>query len=185
MTLQKKSIITFTDEQLVAQYKNSPDSQLFGEIYNRYYQKVYYTCLGVVKDRDTAYDMVQDVMIKVMDHLAKLENGVLLGLWINRIAKNHCIDYLKQRNKRSTMDINEMVELMDEITDMDFVLEEEQTFNKLEKAIAQLTAEEQELIQLKYAEGLSIQDLQERYETNKSAMKMRLARTRKKLAGLM
>jgi len=185
MTLQKNSIITSTDEQLVAQYKASSNSQVFGEIYNRYHQKVYYTCLGLVKNRDTAYDMVQDVMIKIMDNLSKLENGFLLGLWINRITKNHCIDYLKQRNKQPMVDLEESVSIAEAVTDMDFILEEEETFAKLENAVKQLSVEEQELIQLKYTEGLSVQDLQDKYQTNSSAMKMRLARTRKKLARLM
>jgi len=185
MTLHKKPSISLTDEQLVAQYKASPDSQLFGEIYNRYYQKVYYTCLGLVKDRDTAYDMVQDVMIKVMEHLPKLENGFLLGLWINRIAKNHCIDYLKQRNRQPVSDLEETTDLAEETLDVEMLLENEQTFVKMEQAIKFLSAEEQELLQLKYTEGYSIQDLQDKYHINKSAVKMRLARVRKKLVALM
>ncbi|MEZ4932048.1 MAG: hypothetical protein R2788_08020 [Saprospiraceae bacterium] len=39
---------------------------VFGEIYNCFYGKVFYTCLGIVKDRDLACDLVQDTMIKVL-----------------------------------------------------------------------------------------------------------------------
>ena len=185
MTLQKNSIKSFTDEQLVAQYKATLDSQLFGEVYNRYHQKVYYTCLGLVKDRGLAYDMVQDVMIKAMEHLPKLENGFLLGLWMHRIAKNHCLDYLKQRKNQYTHDIEDTTEVGAEDTDMEAIFEQEQTFAKMKKALQQLSTEEQELIQLKYQEGYSVQDLQDKYHLNKSAVKMRLARTRQKLAAMM
>ena len=183
--ITNKSISTLTDEQLVIQYKESSDSQLFGEIYNRYHERVYFTCLGLVKNRDTAYDMVQDVMIKVMEHLTRLENGFLLGLWIHRIAKNHCIDYLKQLNRQSVSDLEETLELEAEPTDMEAIWEEEAIFVQMEAALTQLSEEEQELIRLKYTEGSSIHDLQEKLKLNKSAVKMRLARTRKKLAGLM
>ena len=185
MTLQKNSITNLTDEQLVAQYKANPDSRLFGEVYNRYYQKVYFTCMGLVKDRGLAYDMVQDVMIKAMENLPRLENDFLLGLWIHRIAKNHCLDYLKQRKTQHTMDIDETEEIGIEDTDMEAILEKEETFSKMEKAIEYLSVEEQELIRLKYNEGYSVQDLQDKYHLNKSAVKMRLARTRQKLAAMM
>ena len=183
--ITNKSISTLTDEQLVIQYKESSDSQLFGEIYNRYHERVYFTCLGLVKNRDTAYDMVQDVMIKVMEHLTRLENGFLLGLWINRISKNHCIDYLKRLNRQPVSELDGTPEIAANPMDIDAIWEEEAIFVQMEAALTQLSEEEQELIRLKYTEGCSVLDLQDKLKINKSAVKMRLARTRKKLAGLM
>jgi len=186
MTLQKQQVIsTLTDAQLVALYKDNQDGQVFGEIYNRYHQKVYFACLGIVKDRDIAFDMVQDVMIKMMDNLLKLENGFLLGLWANRIAKNHCIDYIKQRKKQALTDITVDFEIATEEIDMETILLKEQRFDSMESAVKELPIEERELVQLKYNEGYSVQDLQDKLGLSKSAVKMRLSRARKKIASSM
>ena len=157
---------------------------MFGEIYKRYYQKVYYTCLGVVKDRDTAFDMVQDVMIKIMEKLPMLQNDFLLGLWVNRIAKNHSLDYLKQGKKQQTLEVTDQYDVA-YISEQEEIIAKEQQFTQMEIAIANLSTEDQELIDLKYTKGLSIQELQDKYGLSKSAIKMRLLRTRQRIATAM
>jgi len=185
MTLQKQGILTLTDAQLVAQYKETQDGQVFGEIYTRYHKKVYFTCLGIVKDRDIAFDMVQDVMIKMMDNLLKLEHGFLLGLWVNRIAKNHSITYVKHRGKLFLTDMAADYEIAAEETDIETILLQEQQFELMEWAVKELPIEDQELVQLRYSEGYSVQDLQNKYDLSESAVKMRLSRVRKKIARTM
>ena len=97
-----------TDEQLVTQFQvSNKDNLLFGEIYNRYYKKVHHTCMSIVKDQEVAYDLLQDIMIKVMEHLPKLKHGQLLGLWIHRIARNYSLDYCKDRNRQRIVHLDE------------------------------------------------------------------------------
>ncbi len=173
-----------TDEQLVAQFQSTRNNRLFGEIYNRYYQKVYHTCLGIVKDRDVASDLVQDVMIKVMDSLPKLQNGFLLGLWINRIAKNHSIDFCKERNSKAIVPADEQFDLVDETIDMEVLEAKEKIFEGLEHAFNDLKEEDRLFLSLKYYDNYSVEDLQKQYNLSKSAVKMRLARARKRVERL-
>ena len=182
MTIQM--IHNFTDEQLVAEFQATNDNLFFGEIYNRYYKKVYHTCLGVVKDREQTCDLVQDIMIKVMEKLPTLQNGFLLGLWIHRIAKNSSIDYWKDRRNCSTIRHDEQFEIADEGTGIEEIEAKENLLNNIDRVMDELREEDRTLLTLKYFENYTVIDLQNKYSLSESAVKMRLARARKSMADL-
>ncbi len=183
MTIQM--IQNFSDEQLVAQFQATKNNDLFSEIYNRYYKKVYHTCLGIVKDREIAFDLVQDIMIKVMERLPTLQNGFLLGLWIHRIAKNYSIDYCKDRNNYRTTCVDERFDLtIDEGTEIEEREAKEIMLNELERVMNELKIADRALLSLKYFNNYSVEDLQKKYSLSESAVKMRLVRARKNVADL-
>jgi RNA polymerase sigma factor (sigma-70 family) len=52
---------------------------------------------------------------------------------------------------------------------------------QMETAMTQLPEKDKSFLTEKYFEGKSVQDLMDKYELSKSAVKMRLARSREKL----
>ncbi|MDX2285041.1 MAG: sigma-70 family RNA polymerase sigma factor [Bacteroidia bacterium] len=78
------------------------DDRCFNELLSRYKTKVFTTIYLIVKDRNVAEDLFQDVMIKVVRMIRSgkyNEEGKFLP-WIVRIARNLAIDYFRkaQRN---------------------------------------------------------------------------------------
>lgn len=182
MIIQK--IHNLTDEQLVAQFQASNDNLFFGEIYNRYYKKVYHTCLGIVKDRDLACDLVQDIMIKVMENLHALQNSFLLGLWIHRIAKNYCIDFAKNRHHLSMISSDDCFDIAAEGSGTEETDAKEILLKNVERVMLALREDDRTLLTLKYFDNYTVIDLQQKYSLSESAVKMRLARARKSMADL-
>lgn len=179
--MQTQSLKNLTDEQLVIDFQNTGDNQIFGEIYNRYYKKVYHTCLGYAKDRDTAFDLVQDIMMKVMEKLPKLSNANLLGFWIYRISNNYCVDYYHSKKRLSVTTIEDRFDIASEETDMEALAEKERLLDSMEDLMGTLDAETQTILHAKYLQGASIKDLQSRLNISASAVKMRLKRGRDKI----
>ncbi len=173
-----------TDEQLVTEFKQTRDNAIFGEIYNRYYQKVYHTCLGYTKSRDTAFDLVQDVMVKMMDKLPALEHGHLLGLWIHRVTSNYCADQYKKRKRFQTESIDDRFDMVAEEIDMEAILLKEDLLDGMEQMMEELGEESAAILRLKYLEGKSVKELQSQLNLGPSAVKMRLKRGRSKIAEL-
>lgn len=173
-----------TDEQLVIEFKQTKDNEIFGEIYNRYYQKVYHTCLGYTKSRDTAFDLVQDVMLKIMDKLTALDNGHLLGLWIHRVTSNYCADYYKKQKRFKMDSIEDRFDVVAEETDMEVLLEKEMKLDGIEVIMNELGEESLEILRLKYLEGYSVKELQTKLDLGASAVKMRLKRGRASIVKL-
>lgn len=173
-----------TDEQLVTEFKQTRDNAVFGEIYNRYYKKVYHTCLGYTKSRDAAFDLVQDVMVKLMDKLPALEHGHLLGLWIHRVTSNYCADQYKKRKRFQTDSIDDRFDCAAEETDMEALLAKEHLLDSMEGLMEELGEESANILRLKYLEGNSVKELQSKLNISTSAVKMRLKRGRNKIVTL-
>lgn len=88
------------DAELVSLYR-SGDDRAFKVLLSRYKTKVYTTILYVVKDKDNANDITQDVFFKVIDTIRDgryNENGKFQQ-WIVRIAHNLAIDHYRKKVK--------------------------------------------------------------------------------------
>ena len=65
------------------------------ELYNRTYNGVYHTVRFLIKDEDTALDIIQDSYLKGFRALNTLEDPDKFGAWIRRIAHNRAVDHLR------------------------------------------------------------------------------------------
>ena len=174
----------FTDEQLVLAFQSSGDNRYIKGIYDRHHRKIFFTCLGIVKDREIASDLTQDIVLKMIQFLPQLKNGQLLGFWLHRIAKNHCIDYQKSCSPSFIIGMDDDLDIEDNQSDMDLLLFREALFEKLDTIVDSLSAEDRTLVKLKYYNHYSIQSLEEYFGLSKSAIKMRLARARNRIRKL-
>jgi RNA polymerase sigma-70 factor (ECF subfamily) len=179
MTTQK--IQNLIDEELVAQFQVTGDNRFFAEIYTRYYKKVFNTCIGIVKDRDVAHDLAQDVMVKAVESLPSLQNGFLLGFWLYKIAKNRSIDYCKNCTSNRFVNTDVCFDLADKGADMESLVAKENLLDSVQHTMGKLKEDDRNLLTLKYFENCSVVDLQNYFALSESAVKMRLVRARKRL----
>ena len=71
----------------------------FDQLYKEYWNKVFRICMGYVNDRDWAKDISQETFLTVWQQLPNFRNESLIGTWIYRIAANHCLRQLQNRNR--------------------------------------------------------------------------------------
>ncbi len=62
---------------------------------NRYYRLAY----SYVKEEQAALDVVQNAVLKALEHVQDLRNSAYMGTWLYRIVMNESISYLR-RNAR-------------------------------------------------------------------------------------
>lgn len=164
--------------ELVRDYQAQRAADVFSELYRRYYPKVLQYCTTILKDRPTAMDETQEVFLIAVEKIDKLRDPSTFVSWLFRIAHNECIDYLKARSRYSSDALDERFDLVDDSRDIHELEEMERQIIKVQALIEQLPTESRDFLQLKYLQGLSIQDLQSRYHLSESAVKMRLMRAR-------
>lgn len=95
-----KAILRFKDHELVKGYMSGRDD-CFEVLLTRYKSKVFTVIYLIVKEKTTAEDLFQDVMIKIvrMIRAGKYnEEGKFLP-WAARIARNLAIDYFRKNQK--------------------------------------------------------------------------------------
>ena len=177
-----KNLTNLSDNELVEGGVLN-DAECLGELYNRYFHKVQNQCLLFVKDKQTAFDLTQDIMLKGFLHLTAYQKKASFSSWLLTIARNHCKDYVRtiKLHHQTSFDGEKYQDLIesDEEQEQNVKLEEE-TLSLLE----QLSTEDKELLIRKYVHETSIHDLQQIFHLSESAVKMRLNRAKKKLAVL-
>jgi RNA polymerase sigma factor (sigma-70 family) len=153
-----------TENALVQLFKEGDDSA-FEVLINRHKDKVFASILILVKERDLAEDLFQDVFIKVIDAIRSgnynPENKFLS--WIIRIAHNHCIDHFRavKRGAASYCARPEEVAYLadDRTADSDIV--EGEVHEKLQQLINKLPFDQREVLMMRHYEKLTFKEIAE------------------------
>ena len=169
-----------TDEEIVIAITQEGNTDLFGLLYNRYYDKVYRKCLSFVRDKDLAQDMVQDVLVKVFNQLSKFKGTSRFSTWLYAITYNFCVEYYRKNNRYLTVDIQEGPEIAEADDTEEKELLQSRT-HQLKKALEQIPTEDRMILLQKYQGGTSIKELMNQLNISESAVKMRLSRARKRI----
>ena len=122
----------------------------FDEIFEQYFDKVYYKVLGIVKNSDDAEDISQEVFISVYKNLKKFKGESSIYTWIYRIAINKTYDFLK-KNKT-------MLEINEEILSLEYNVDMDRNMILAEK-LKKISMQEREFVILKDLEIAEMKDM--------------------------
>lgn len=185
MTRPQAIYKTWEDSMLIAKYIDTQNQLYFGELYERYADKVYSKCYTMLKDDGLAGDAAQEIFTKIFLKLSTFNGQAKFSTWVFSITYNYCIDLIR-RNKKfkgtlSTDDDEKNLQIaapQQEMSDAEFL---ELDLKRLYRAMEDISPEERALLILKYKDNLSIKDLAEMTQKNESTIKMRLKRAKEKV----
>ena len=176
---------TWDDSILIAEYMSSQNQLYFGELYERYADKVYSKCYTMLKDEGLAGDAAQEIFTKIFLKLASFNGQAKFSTWVFSITYNYCIDLIRRNKKlKVTLSVDDdeknlqIAAPQQEISDAEFL---ELDLKRLYSAMEELSPEERALLILKYKDNLSIKELADMTQKNESAIKMRLKRAKEKV----
>jgi RNA polymerase sigma-70 factor (ECF subfamily) len=104
-----------TDEQLMKRLQQGQTDAL-DELYKRYAKKLYVFCCHTTRSQNPqeSEDLVQDVFIRVIKAAHTFDpQKASFRTWMFRIARNHCIDVVRRKEKIRFMPIGEKAEQND------------------------------------------------------------------------
>ena len=176
-----------SDDQLVAAIR-ADDRQALGELYNRYYKKVFHKCFSFTRKEEEAFDLAQESLMKAFDNIHSFKGEASFSTWLYTITHRHCLASLKKKGKFQFQALEDNFSSEEETEMASPVFEDDQVRTEQEMImyalINALPSKEKDLLILKYLQGESIETLQEQYQISSSAVKMRLKRSREKLNAL-
>jgi RNA polymerase sigma-70 factor (ECF subfamily) len=85
------------DQDIVQLIERGDTEAAFGRLVDRYEQKVYRLCCGLLRDRVLAEDAAQESLLRIWKSLAKYDAQAALSTWIYTIARNRCLTALERR----------------------------------------------------------------------------------------
>lgn len=163
------------------------DQVAFTYLLDHYWNEVYGFMLKRTENETDAEDIAIETFSKAFDKIATYNPEFQFNTWLIAIAKNVHIDML--RKKKSTL----FVEITDEedhqaynIADTSPSIEDslitEQNLSRLLRFIKELKPHYQEVIQLRYFQEMSYQEIAEQLGEPLSNVKIKLLRAKKLLA---
>lgn len=160
------------------------DIEAFGELYGIYLDKIYRYVFYQVSDRTTAEDLTEEIFLKAWKGIHKFTwKGQPFSSWLYRIAHNHVVDYYKTSKQMHFLEGE--FEAEDDTPEQ--IVEGEITRQELLDAISFLPHQQQQVIILKFIEGLENNEIEKIMGKSQGAirvMQMRaLATLRQRLNG--
>jgi RNA polymerase sigma-70 factor (ECF subfamily) len=77
------------------------------DLYRRYGPAVYRRCLKLLRDREAAKDATQEVFVKLVRDIARLEDPATALPWMYRVATNHCLNLIRASRRHGEQDLGE------------------------------------------------------------------------------
>jgi RNA polymerase sigma-70 factor (ECF subfamily) len=175
-----------SDEAIVAHILASGDTDAFGLLYDRYANKVYRKCLSVIKEVNTAQDLVHDIMVRVFTNLPKFKGNSKFGSWVYAITYNRCMDHLRKQQRVRVSEFDAEHDPRGGIEDHQPSYRElvDIRTRQLEALMDELHEMDRMVLLMKYQDELSVADMAETLDVGESAVKMRLKRARDRLQKL-
>ncbi len=172
------------------------DPEAFRELVVRHQRRVYAVALGIVKDRDLAWDVSQDAFVRVHQHLSEFRDEASFSTWIHRITARVAIDVLRKERPSRRNDVADVPEpVLREAapgvlatalgTDPQETVLRRELSGRLTEALGQLPDLHRTVLVLREMDGLSYEELAERIGVPKGTVMSRLFHARKKMQALL
>jgi RNA polymerase sigma-70 factor (ECF subfamily) len=145
---------TSDETELIRQAKKG-DSEAFGELYMLHLERIYRHILYRVESAMEAEDLTEQVFVRAWQAIKKYRpEGPPFAAWLYRIAHNLVIDHYRTRKDMAPLDSVSFT-LADEALGPEEVLNKKSEVARLRKALSRLSQEQQQLVHLRFIEGLS------------------------------
>lgn len=150
-----KSLKRLNDPELVDLARGG-DREAFGELYERYVEKIYNYVYYRTGNHHDAEDLTARVFTRAMHHIENYtERGVPFQAWLYRIAHNLVANWHRDRGRRKVIPLDEFIAASLKSDAPEGQAEENEERERLQAAIRRLPAERQQLLLLKFVDHLS------------------------------
>lgn len=145
------------EEQRLIQQAQTGSGEAFAALYREHVQQIHRYIYYRTHDEQLAEDLTADVFTKAIEGLPRyIDKGKPLISWLYRIAHARVVDHYRRQDRRPTATNVEDANLS--VTpDLDANLVKQHASRALLNAIQSLTVDQQQVIILRFIEGLSIE----------------------------
>ena len=168
----------------------SGDKEAFSPLVDAYQRRIFSIVYHLVRRRNDVEDIVQEIFMKAFAAIGSYNSQSSFGTWLNRVAVNHCYDYLRrQRSSRVTYFWEMSEEGQRKIESHSHSHKEGGLDNEGKLAVGDLAgkllarapAEDRVILTLKEIEDRSVDEISEILSLKVSTVKVRLHRARKRM----
>ena len=171
------------DNEIISKVLNG-DHQAYAGLVNRYQNYVFTLTLRMVKNREDAEEVAQDVFIKAYKYLADFRGASKFTTWLYTIVNNTCISFLRKKKLDiHSLDNEKVFEAADSVDSgmRANMVEQKSKMVMVNDAIGLLSPDDAQIITLFYKAEQSLEETAQVLGIETNAAKVRLHRARTRL----
>ncbi len=159
------------------------NEEAFEQLVLLYEKKIYNTALRYSGDRETAFDISQEVFLRVFRFISSFDERSSFSTWIYKITTNVCKDFCKKQTDTLSLDDEEQsgIEIGDETYEPSKVYERSDLCEQIASCISKLPEHYRQVVVMRDVNGMSYEQIAQVLELEQGTVKSRIARGREKL----
>jgi RNA polymerase sigma factor (sigma-70 family) len=176
------------DYNLVRAAVDSGDQKAYAELMQRYKDSVFFMLLKMVNNKDDAEDLTIEAFGKAFKRLSQYTPTYAFSTWLFKIASNNAIDHLRKKKLRNNFSIDNQLkgedgdnysfELKADVLDPEESVIRKQKIKLLRDVVDKLKPRYKDLIQYRYFEELSYEEISVKMDIPIGTVKAQLFRAR-------
>jgi len=157
------------------------DTDAFGQLVQKYQDRLFNTAVHIVGSPDDALDVVQDAFVQAFLKLSTFKGSSAFYTWLYRIAFNTCISH--RRRSKPTLSVDHAKEAsggepVDETGGPDSRIMQQEKAAQVQTALNRLTEDHRAILVLREMEGCCYETIAEILELPVGTVRSRLHRAR-------
>ncbi|WP_287152469.1 sigma-70 family RNA polymerase sigma factor [Candidatus Solincola tengchongensis] len=152
--------------------------EAFEALYTKYLRKIYTYVYYRVGNAEDAEDITESVFLHALVHLDRYQDrGIPFSAWLLRIAHNLVANWHRSASRSRSVALEAVEELHDEGLSPEEALERAEEIRRLREAFASLPEERQQVLILRFAEGMRHREIGEVMGKSAGAVKVLVHRS--------
>ncbi|GAB4559640.1 MAG: RNA polymerase sigma factor SigW [Anaerolineae bacterium] len=149
-----KELSDLSDSELIERARTEPEA--FGELYNRYVDRIYTYIYYRTRDEQEAEDLTARTFFRALEHIDRyVDWGAPFSAWLYRIAHNLVANWHRDRGRHKVISLDRLSLIPGSSRDPELEAQRLEAHEALWAAIRRLPEDRQQLLILKFGQHLS------------------------------
>ena len=162
--LDDKEIIEFYRQEGKREYA-------FNLLVRKYSERLYWHIRKLTCSHDDANDLLQNILVKVWEHLPDFREESKLYTWLYRIATNETLTFLKRKRIGSLLSLSNYDKTLENKLQSDPYFNGDKLQYALQREIIKLPDKQRAVFTLRYFQELKYEEISEIMDTSVGALK--------------
>jgi RNA polymerase sigma factor (sigma-70 family) len=182
------------DYKLVQAAIESGDQKAYAELMTRYRDSVFFMLMKMVNNKDDADDLTIEAFGKAFNRLHQYTPSFAFSTWLFKIASNNAIDFLRKK-KANLISLDKgytndeggevSIEIKADVLDPEEKVMKKERIRQLRVVVEKLKPKYKQLVEMRYYEELSYEEISEKLNLPLGTVKAQLFRAREFLYNIM
>ena len=143
---------TLSDDELLALFRQNGKQDVLAELFLRYSDLVYGTCVKYLEDQEAAKDAVMDIYQELVEKLKQHAVENFKG-WLYVLSKNHCLMKIRKNKKHVFTPLDTSSMQSEDFSHLELVMQKETELTLMSSCLDTLQEDQKRSVRMFYLEN--------------------------------